>query len=137
MAVGARDPDVDGATRTGIMVDAMDELTLVADFPPVTDDDWRRLVDRVLTRGDADAAPEAAAQRFERLVTTTEDGLRIEPLYTATMPAPPPEAGLPGVAPYVRGAHALGHRAKGWDVRQRVFATDDDAATARQMREEL
>ncbi|CAN5828766.1 MAG: methylmalonyl-CoA mutase family protein [Ilumatobacteraceae bacterium] len=115
----------------------MNELTLVTDFPTVTDDDWRALVDQVLSRGDRQADPADAAERFERLVTTTEDGLRIEPLYTPTMPGPTPASGPPGVAPYVRGTTALGHRATGWDVRQRVLVGTDAAATARQVHYEL
>ncbi len=83
----------------------MDELTLGAEFPAVTEQEWRDLVDRVLTRGARDGD---AATRFERLVTTTEDGLRIEPLYTATIPSPPPDPGLPGLAPYTRGSTPLG-----------------------------
>ncbi len=115
----------------------MSELRLVADFPSVTEEDWRRLVDRVLTRGDRGPDPDGAAQRFERLVTTTDDGLRIDPLYTPTVPAPPPAASLPGLVPYTRGTQPLGHRDGGWDVRQRVLATDDDAGTALQIRDEL
>ena len=53
-------------------------LSLGGDFPPVSEEHWRRLVDQVLTRGAADADPDAAAARFERLVTTTYDGLRVE-----------------------------------------------------------
>jgi len=112
----------------------MDELTLGADFPAVTEQEWRVLVDRVLTRGGTHGD---AATRFERLVTTTEDGLRIEPLYTATIPAPSPDSGLPGLAAYTRGSTPLGHRARGWDIRQRVVAGDDAAATAMQVRDEL
>jgi methylmalonyl-CoA mutase len=44
-------------------------LPLAADFPWATTEDWRKLVDAVLK-----GAP------FERLVSTTYDGLRIEPL---------------------------------------------------------
>ena len=44
-------------------------LPLAADFPSATREDWRKLVDAVLK-----GAP------FERLVSTTYDGLRIEPL---------------------------------------------------------
>ena len=44
-------------------------LPFAADFPSATREDWRKLVDAVLK-----GAP------FERLVSTTYDGLRIEPL---------------------------------------------------------
>lgn len=46
-----------------------DTLPFAADFPAATRDDWRKLVDAVLK-----GAP------FERLVSTTYDGLRIDPL---------------------------------------------------------
>ena len=95
---------------------------------------WSIACSRVVTEG---PIPTSAAQRFERLVTTTDDGLRIEPLYTPTVPAPPPAASLPGLVPYTRGTQPLGHRDGGWDVRQRVLATDDDGGTALQIRDEL
>src|SRR5271170_5767603 len=46
-----------------------ENLALAADFPPTTRQDWRKLVDAVLK-----GAP------FERLKSTTYDGLAIEPL---------------------------------------------------------
>jgi methylmalonyl-CoA mutase len=46
-----------------------EELRIAADFPPATQEDWRKLVDAVLK-----GAP------FERLVGRTYDGLTIEPL---------------------------------------------------------
>ena len=47
-----------------------DELTLAADFPQATYEDWRKLVDGVLK-----GAP------FEKLVGKTSDGLKIDPIY--------------------------------------------------------
>jgi methylmalonyl-CoA mutase len=55
----------------GLMTSATDDLRLAADFPPATEDDWRKLVDGVLK-----GAP------FEKLVAKTYDGLKIEPIYT-------------------------------------------------------
>ncbi len=52
------------------MNSAPDELRLAADFAPASYDDWRKLVDGVLK-----GAP------FEKLVSKTSDGLRIEPIY--------------------------------------------------------
>jgi methylmalonyl-CoA mutase len=46
-----------------------DTLLLAADFPPATRQEWRKLVEQVLK-----GAP------FERLISTTYDGLSIEPL---------------------------------------------------------
>ncbi len=62
---------------------------------------WRGLVEKVLKGAD-----------FERrLVHATYDGIRVQPLYTAAPLAP----GLPGSAPFTRGAAA----ATAWDIRQR------------------
>src|SRR5829696_6829875 len=64
-----------------------DELTFAAEFPQATFDDWRKLVDGVL-RG----AP------FEKLVSGTYDGLKIEPIYPRAQDAarlPSRRAGAP------------------------------------------
>ena len=79
-------------------------LPLAADFPAATRDDWRKLVEAVLK-----GAP------FERLVHTTHDGLRIEPIYprrTDAMPVASREPAAP------------------WQVMQRVDHPDPAAANA-------
>ena len=106
----------------------MDEATtpapplppLGADFPEPSLERWRTLVDGVLDRaGTADRAE--LDRRFEqRLVSTTHDGLRLQPLYTPANALP--EVGLPGHAPFVRGRTPAGHVVAGWDVRQPVTA---------------
>jgi methylmalonyl-CoA mutase len=63
-------------------------LLLAAEFPPATHEEWRKLVDAVLK-----GAP------FERLVSTTYDGLAIAPLAERRADAAP-IAGRPGVAPW-------------------------------------
>ena len=86
----------------------MSDLTLAAEFAPATRDDWMALVAKVLKGAD-----------FERrMVTTTADGIRIEPLYTranARSPAP-----------------LTGRRQQdgGWDVRQLHAEEDPKAANA-------
>ncbi|MGD9754079.1 MAG: methylmalonyl-CoA mutase family protein, partial [Acidimicrobiia bacterium] len=93
-----------------------DELQLGAEFPAPTADQWRELVDKVL-----DGAP------FERkLVHTTYDGLRVAPLYVDGDGPGSDAAGLPGAAPFVRGATATASVDGGWDVRQ--YHHGDDAA---------
>src|SRR5271166_1990198 len=62
--VGLDRPACHFASMTG-----PETLPFGADFPSVTREDWRKLVDTVLK-----GAP------FERLISTTYDGLRIEPL---------------------------------------------------------
>lgn len=63
-------------------------LAFTADFPAATRDAWRKLVDGVLK-----GAP------FERLGSTTYDGLRIDPL-PARLPAAEPIAAHDGGAPW-------------------------------------
>lgn len=89
-------------------------------FPPVTREEWRAQVQREL--GD---------QPLESLVTRTEDGLELAPLYTAE-DAPPPLP-MPGVFPYARGSRAT---SGGWDVRV-SRAEPAPAAAAALLREEL
>jgi methylmalonyl-CoA mutase len=81
-----------------------------ADFPAVTEADWRKLVDAVLKGGS-----------FERLKSRTHDGLTIEPLYSSA-----------------REASSVAGRAGGaaWTVMQRVDHPDPAAANA-QAREDL
>jgi methylmalonyl-CoA mutase len=63
-------------------------LLLAADFAPATREEWRKLVDRVLK-----GAP------FERLISTTYDGLSIEPLAQRRADARP-VAARPTAAPW-------------------------------------
>lgn len=91
-----------------------DVLALAADAPIATREDWLAAVEKALKGGSLD-----------RLVSTTPDGVRIEPLYRAE-DAPPP-VGAPGVAA-ARGLRAAGTLG-GWDVRQ-VQPHDPDAEAA-------
>jgi len=61
---------------------------LAADFPPATREEWRKLVDGVLK-----------GTPYERLISTTYDGLRIEPLAERRADARP-VAGRAGAAPW-------------------------------------
>jgi len=118
------------------MTDSSAGPSLADQFPPTTLEQWRAAVDKVLGRGGKDLTPEQLVERFERdLVTHTVDGLVIQPLYTD--PGDAPEPGVPGAAPFTRGATPLAHRSYGWDVRQRVQATDDAAEVARRVLDEL
>jgi methylmalonyl-CoA mutase len=60
------------------MPTAPDDLRLAADFAPASYDDWRKLVDGVLK-----GAP------FEKLVSKTYDGLKIQPIYERAKDAAP------------------------------------------------
>ncbi|MFH9548240.1 methylmalonyl-CoA mutase family protein [Streptomyces sp. NPDC051445] len=94
-----------------------DGLSLAAEFPDANLEQWQRLVAGVLRKSGREVSDTAAE---EALSTALEDGLRVRPLYTADDPAPDP--GLPGFAPFVRGARAEGNTVGGWDVRQQHTA---------------
>ncbi|MGW5401461.1 methylmalonyl-CoA mutase family protein [Streptomyces sp. NPDC003952] len=106
-----------------------DGLSLAAEFPDATHEQWQRLVEGVLRKSGKEVSGEAAE---DALSTKLEDGLTTRPLYTA--PEAAPDTGFPGFAPFVRGGRAEGGAASGWDVRQRIAGTDpvrvNDAALA-------
>ncbi|HWL67067.1 MAG TPA: methylmalonyl-CoA mutase family protein [Geminicoccus sp.] len=87
--------------------------SLAADFPTPELEAWEALVLKGLK----------GAGFEERLVAHTEDGLRIEPLYTRRDELP--EAPPPGQAPWLRGT-AMGRTA--WDIRARCTLADLIAA---------
>ncbi|WP_329552249.1 methylmalonyl-CoA mutase subunit beta [Streptomyces sp. NBC_00696] len=99
-----------------------DGLSLAAEFPDATHEQWQSLVAGVLRKSGKEVSGAAAE---DALSTSLEDGLRARPLYTADDSAPDP--GLPGFAPFVRGARAEGTTLGGWDVRQRHMAADNTA----------
>jgi methylmalonyl-CoA mutase len=115
-------PHHDGSTVGRMSEESgSEDLVLAGEFPPVTRDQWRASVDRVIGKGLDDLSPEALDRRFVKtLVTPTYDGLRLQPLYTGSDVASLVDAGFPGAAPYVRGRTALGPGLGGWDVCQRV-----------------
>jgi methylmalonyl-CoA mutase len=83
---------------------APETLSFAGDFAPATYDDWRKLVTAVLK-----GAP------FERLVSRTYDGLKIEPLYARAADASTVPGRPPGTA---------------WSIMQRVDHPDPAAASA-------
>lgn len=99
---------------------------LMAGFSEPTHEQWQQQVDKVLRKVGM-LAPDAPTpdNPEDLLATTTHDGIRIGPLYTARDGHP--DAGVPGAAPFVRGSRPQGNVADGWDVRQ--HHADPDAAT--------
>jgi len=102
-----------------------DGLSLAAEFPDATHEQWQRLVAGVLRKSGKEVSDDAAE---DALSTALEDGLRARPLYTAHDSAPDP--GVPGFAPFVRGGRAEGNTLGGWDVRQQHTAADGAAVLA-------
>jgi methylmalonyl-CoA mutase len=92
------------------MTSETDDLRLATDFAPASYDDWRKLVDGVLK-----GAP------FGKLVGTTSDGLRIEPIYRRAANTAP-VIGRAATAP--------------WQIMQRIDHPDAAAANA-QARQDL
>jgi methylmalonyl-CoA mutase len=109
-----------------------DDLALAAEFPPVSRDEWRALVAGVLRRAGRDELPDPVEEALGVPVAT---GVSVLPLYTADDAADlPTSVGVPGVAPFVRGARAgtAPDRGEpgGWDIRQRH--ADPDVALTRE-----
>ncbi|MFI8003207.1 methylmalonyl-CoA mutase small subunit [Streptomyces sp. NPDC086010] len=96
-----------------------DGLSLAAEFPEPSHDQWQSLVEGVLRRSGREVTGTAAE---EALSTALGDGLTARPLYTSDDTAADP--GLPGFAPFTRGSRATGNTTDGWDVRQHHALTD-------------
>ncbi len=93
----------------------MPELTLAAEFPESTEQQWVALVDGVLRRARRLAEDAPAGAGVEQLVRPTHDGIGVRPLYTAETPGAVPA----GSRPPGPG---------GWDVRQRHALPDPNEA---------
>ncbi|WP_434391190.1 methylmalonyl-CoA mutase family protein [Melittangium boletus] len=100
-------------------------LPIAKDFPAPSEEAWRKLVDKDLK-----------GKPFTSLQSPLEGGLSLQPLYTQRDAAstPPPEP--PGVAPYVRGNHPLGHTEGGWLLCQE-YREPDVARAAEALRVDL
>ncbi|WP_436531999.1 methylmalonyl-CoA mutase subunit beta [Actinoplanes sp. HUAS TT8] len=102
-------------------------LTLGADFPAATAEQWRRLALAALRKSGGATEDTTPEQVEELLASVTYDGLKVAALHTPDGPPVPP-SGLPGQFPFVRGSRAVG----GWDLRQRHGGSDP-----KQVREEI
>ncbi len=93
------------------------------DGPMPTRDAWLRAVRGVVLKSNPDGDDTAFAEAFTRqLVSETEDGVEIQPLYDSSEPI---DVGLPGFAPYVRSTHAA---PSPWEVRQRAWPAVDGSS---------
>jgi methylmalonyl-CoA mutase len=88
-----------------------------------TQDEWEKATAAVLrkSRRLGDDASDSAV--WAELATTTLDGISVTPLGTPTLSADLGDGGLPGQAPFTRGATAT-RELDGWDVR--AWFTDPD-----------
>jgi methylmalonyl-CoA mutase len=84
---------------------------LLAEFPPVSYNDWRKLVESELK-----GAP------FEKkMFTTTHEGITLQPIYCREDTERLKHVNsFPGLAPFVRGATASGCVHKPWDISQEL-----------------
>src|SRR6185295_17984414 len=91
-------------------------IRLLDDFPPVSAEQWRSLVEAELD-----------GVSFEKkLVTRLYEGIVLQPIYTGEdRPAAEDPSGFPGNQPFVRGADSL---RQGWEIRQ-TYANPDPSAT--------
>jgi methylmalonyl-CoA mutase len=106
-----------------------EDLRLAGEFPAATRDEWRELLAGVLRKAGREQLPDPVEDALRRPVAT---GVTVGPLYTAEDAGDLPGAvGVPGLAPFVRGARAGTASSDvpgGWDVRQR-HAHPDVAVT--------
>lgn len=91
-------------------------------------DEWESATAAVLRKARklADDAPDTDV--WQKLATTTLDGITVTPLGTPALTRDLPDGGLPGQAPFTRGS-AAARELDGWDVRA-WFADPDVERTA-------
>jgi len=103
--------------------------SLAGAFDAATRDQWLGEVRRVLLKSSPDATDEEFVEAFNRrLVTRTDDGIAIQPLYTAA--DSPVDDLAPGQAPFVRSTHAA---PRAWEIRQRVWPALPDSSAVSEL----
>lgn len=101
-------------------------LILAAEFDEPTRAAWMVEVDKAIKGGDFDKI----------LVSTTLDGIRIEPLYTADdVAVESDESGFPGFAPLTRGGQLVPRVDGAWDIRASIAHPDIAIANAQALTE--
>jgi methylmalonyl-CoA mutase len=86
-------------------------------------DEWEKATAAVLRKSRRLAEDAPDSQVWDVLSTTTLDGISVTPLGTPRLSDGLPDGGLPGQAPFTRGATAA-RELDGWDVR--AWFTDPD-----------
>ncbi|MFM9850961.1 MAG: methylmalonyl-CoA mutase family protein [Hyphomicrobiaceae bacterium] len=95
----------------------MTDITVADDFEPASQEQWLKLVDKVLKGRDFE----------KRLVARGADGLRIAPLYARPDALAGTDTAVPGAAPFTRGTGRQRDQT-GWEIRQ--LHVEPDAAKA-------
>jgi methylmalonyl-CoA mutase len=84
---------------------------LLADFPPVSYDDWHRLVETELKGVPFD----------KRMIAATYEGITLKPIYRPDDITHLPHLNsFPGFAPFVRGTTAGGYSGQPWAISQEI-----------------
>ncbi len=94
-----------------------------------TQGEWEKAAAAVLRKSRKLADDAADSDAWSVLATTTLDGISVTPLGTPSLSAGLSDGGLPGQAPFTRGATAT-RELDGWDVRA-WFTDPDPERTAR------
>ena len=86
------------------------KLTL-DEFPASTYDEWRAAAEESLKGAPFD----------KKLITSTPEGIKLQPIYgQADLDALSLPESWPGLAPFVRGAHASGNKSRPWLIAQEL-----------------
>lgn len=97
----------------------MTDITVADDFKPASQEQWLKLVDKVLKGRDFE----------KRLVARSADGLRLAPLYARPDALAGTDTAVPGAAPFTRGTGRQRDQA-GWEIRQLHAEPDPAKANA-------
>lgn len=90
---------------------------LLAEFPPVSYENWKALVEAELKGAPFD----------KKMFTSTYEGITLKPIYRAEDGAKVAHAAsLPGFAPFVRGTRAGGYVSQPWAVSQEIVASSPE-----------
>lgn len=101
-------------------------LSLSNQFEDTTEADWLAAVEKALKGGGID-----------RITRETRDGIKIHPLYRETdFESGSNPRGVPGEAPFLRGATGTPDRYLPWDIRQ-AFSHPDPVVTNREILRDL
>ena len=94
-----------------------------------TREDWEKAAADVLRKSGRMKADDPDALVWEKLTRITLDGIEVPPLGTPELVVGVPAPGIPGQAPYTRGAR-LSSPEEGWDVRAHVADGDAQRSAA-------